>query len=54
MSFRNLRFNYECDEARVMKLKSLIGKTHIQSRDFQAIISTIIDKTYETSKGRKI
>jgi hypothetical protein len=54
MSFRNLRFNYECDEATLLKLKSLSGKVHIQTKDFQSIISTLINKTYETSKGRKL
>jgi hypothetical protein len=54
MSFRNLRFNYECDEATLFKLKSLSGKVHIQTKDFQSIISTLINKTYETSKGRKL
>jgi hypothetical protein len=54
MSFRNLRFNYECDEATLLKLKSLSGKVHIQTKDFQSIISTLINKTYETSKGKKL
>ena len=54
MNFRNLRFSYECDEATLLKLKSLSGKIHIQREDFQSIISTLINKTYETSKGRKL
>jgi hypothetical protein len=54
MSFRNIRFNYECDEATLLKLQSLSGKNHIQTKDFQSIISTLINKTYETSKGRKL
>jgi hypothetical protein len=54
MNFRNLRFNYECDEATLLKLQSLSGKNHIQTKDFQSIISILIHKTYETSKGRKL
>jgi hypothetical protein len=54
MNSRNLRFNYECDEATFLKIKSLSGKVHIQAKDFQSIISTLINKTYETSKGRKL
>jgi hypothetical protein len=54
MNFRNLRYNYECDEATLLKLKSLSGKVHIQTKDFQLIINTLINKTYETNKGRKI
>lgn len=53
MTFRNLRFNYECDEATLMKLQSLSGKSYFQSKDFQSIITTIIGKVYEGSKGKK-
>jgi hypothetical protein len=54
MNFKNLRFIYECDEATLLKLQSLSGKNHIQTKDFQSIISTLINKTYETSKGKKL
>lgn len=54
MNFRNLRFTFDCDEATLLKLKSLSGKVHIQTKDFQSIISILINKTYETSKGKKL
>jgi len=53
MTFKNLRFNYECDEATLMKLQALSGKSFLQTKDFQAIITTLIGKTYENNKGRK-
>lgn len=54
MTFRNLRFNYECDEATLMKLQALSGKSFLQTKDFQTIITTLIGKIYENNKGRKI
>ena len=46
------KFYYEVDEATSMKLKSLIGKTTFNPRDFQRIITAIISKTYDTQKGK--
>jgi len=54
MTFRNLRFNYECDEVTLMKLQALSGKSFLQTKDFQTIITTLIGKIYETNKGKKI
>jgi len=53
MTFRNLRFNYECDEATLMKLQALSGKSYFQNKDFQSIITAIIGKVYEGNKGKK-
>ena len=53
MTFRNLRFNYECDEATIMKLQELSGKSYFQNKDFQSIITAIIGKVYEGNKGKK-
>jgi len=54
MNFRNLRFNYECNEATLMKLQSLSGKSHIQTKDFQSIITNLIGKYYENNRGKKL
>lgn len=54
MTFRKQRFYFDCDEATFMKLQSLSGKSYFQSKDFQSIITTLIGKVYETSKGKKI
>ena len=52
MNYRPIKFYYEVDEATSMKLKSLIGKTTFNPRDFQRIITAIISKTYDTQKGK--
>jgi len=54
MNSKNLRFNYECDEATQMKLQALSGKSFLQTKDFQTIITTLIGKIYESNKGRKL
>jgi len=54
MTFRNLRFNYECNEATLMKLQALSGKSFLQTKDFQTIITALIGKIYESNKGKKI
>ena len=52
MNYRPIKIYYEIDEATSMKLKSLIGKTTFNPRDFQRIITAIISKTYDTQKGK--
>ncbi len=52
MNYRPIKFYYEVDEATSMKLKSLIGKTTLTPKEFQKIITTIISKTYDNSKGK--
>lgn len=54
MTFRTLKYYFEIDELTSMKLKSLIGKSNFNSKDFQNIISALITKTYETQKGKPI
>jgi hypothetical protein len=54
MTFKKQRFYYECDEASFMKLQSLSGKSFIQNKDFQNIITSLIGKFYESNKGKKI
>ena len=53
MDFKNRRFTYECDEASIMKLRSLFGKDCVLAKDFQLMISTLINKSYEKSKGKR-
>ena len=52
MNYRPIKIYYEIDEATSMKLKSLIGKPSFNQKEFQRIVSTLISKTYDTSKGK--
>lgn len=54
MTFRNQRFYFEVDEATSLRLKALSGKSYFQQRDFQVIISTLINKAYDNSNGKQI
>ena len=52
MVFNKKRFTFEADEVLYMKLKALTGKSFISPSDIQRIIGSIIEKTYENSKGK--
>ncbi len=52
MNFRPIKYYFEIDEALSIKLKSLIGKPSFNQKEFQRIVSTLISKTYDTSKGK--
>ena len=54
MNFKPIKFYYEIDEATSMKIKSLIGRSTFNSKDFQKIITTLISKTYEDQKGKPV
>lgn len=54
MTFRNQRFNFDCDEATFMKLQTLSGKSFFTNKDFQNIITSLIGKIYETNKGKRL
>jgi len=54
MNYKTIKFYYEIDEATSCKIKSLIGKSNFNSKDFQKIISTLISKTYEEQKGKPV
>ena len=54
MNYKPIKFYFSIDEITSMKLKSLIGKPSINAKDFQRIITAIINKTYAIQKGKKI
>ena len=54
MSYRDQRFNYTVDEARMLKMQSLAGVSNLHARVFQLLIDKLIDKQYEMSKGKKV
>jgi hypothetical protein len=54
MTYRQQKFTYTCDEATYLKLQSLSGKSYFQTKDFQAIITNLISRTYEKSNGKAI
>ena len=54
MSFKNKKITFDCDEATDMKIKSLLGnKSYLNSRDYQNLFQSIINRTYETFKGKQ-
>ena len=52
MNYRPTKFYFEIDEATSCKLKSLIGKTSFNQKEFQKIMLSLISKTYDNSKGK--
>ena len=52
MNYRATKFYFEIDEATSCKLKSLIGKTSFNQKEFQKIMLSLISKTYDNSKGK--
>ena len=52
MNFKSIKYYFEIDEATSMKLKSLLGKTSFNQKEFQMIISKLVSKTYDTQKGK--
>lgn len=54
MSYQNKRIYFDVNEATNLKLQSFTGKSYLQSRDYQNILQTLIDNTYEKTKGKKI
>ena len=52
MNYRPTKFYFEIDEATSMKLKSLIGKTSFNQKEFQMIVLKLISTTYDKSKGK--
>lgn len=54
MANSNKKYSYEVDEATELKVKSMLGKSYLQTRDYQHIIQVAINQLYEKSKGKKI
>ena len=54
MSFQKKRITFECDEATHMKIQSLLGnKTYLNTKDYQNLFQSIINRTYENFKGKQ-
>jgi len=49
---KNIQF--KVDEILEVKLKSLSGKTQLTSNDYQRIIQSLIERSFEGSNGKKI
>jgi hypothetical protein len=54
MTFKNQRFYYDADEASLLRMRALSGKSYFQQRDFQQLINALITKAYENSNGKPI
>ena len=52
MNFKPIKYYFEIDEATSMKIKSLLGKTSFNQKEFQKIMLSLISKTYDNSKGK--
>lgn len=46
------KFSYEYDLSTEGILKSLIGKSYTTPKDYQRLFDALIQKTYETNKGK--
>ena len=54
MTYKDQKYNYVLNEARMLKTQSLAGVTNMHSRVFQLLIDKLIDKQFDLSKGKKI
>ena len=54
MTYKDQKYNYVVNEARMLKIQSLAGATNMHSRVFQLLIDKLIDKQFDLSKGKKI
>jgi len=54
MTFRNKKHNFLIDEATELKLQSLVGKSYLQSKDYQHIIQMCINRIYDVKQGKKL
>ena len=52
MTFKNQKYFLEVDEATLLKIQALAGKSKIRQQDFQQFVSTLISKAYENKKGK--
>ena len=48
------KFSYEYDMGTEAILKSLLGKSYATPKDYQRLFDTLIQKTYEKTKGKAI
>lgn len=54
MTFKKHRFYFDVDEATFLRLQALLGKSHFQQKDFQAIVNALITKTFDSTNGKSI
>jgi len=50
MSFQKKRFTFEADEANFLRLQMLTNKSFITSKDFQSIISALLQNATRLKK----
>ncbi len=48
------KFSYEYNLPTEGILKSMIGKSYTTPRDYQRLFDSLIQKAYETSKGKEL
>ena len=48
------KFSYEYDIGTEAIIKSLIGKSYATPKDYQRLFDTLIQKTYERTKGKAL
>ncbi len=48
------KFSYEYDLPTEGILKSMIGKSYTTPKDYQRLFDALIQKAYETSKGKEL
>ena len=48
------KFSYEYDLATEGILKTLTGKSYTTPKDYQQLFDALIQKAYETSKGKEL
>ena len=54
MPLSKKKFYFEVDEIMEIKLKSLIGKSYITSKDIEKIFYALVEQTYNDNAGRKL
>lgn len=54
MTFRNQKYYFDCEEATLLRLRALTGKSYFQQRDFQQIVEILITKAYDNTNGKPI
>jgi hypothetical protein len=48
------KFTFEYDMSKELIIRSLCGKSNITTKDLQSLFITLINKAYETNKGKAV
>ena len=54
MPLSKRRFNVEVDELMEVRIKSLLGKSYINTKDVEAVLTTLVENTYNTNAGKRL